>query len=71
MSQPVMREVRASDLENLLDAAQICAEDLSIEIAERYQGRDKYPTLQRRYENDMAPVHRLQACIVAIKVMTD
>ena len=70
MSEPVTVSIKLSDLENLLDSAKICAEDLACEIANTYpqESREKYPSYQRKYENDMAQVKRLNACISMVKI---
>lgn len=68
MSEPVTIQLKLSDVENLLDAATVCAEDLSTELDERYNLRDRVPTQQRRWENDMAYVNRLIACISTVKI---
>ena len=70
MGDPVKVSVKLSDLENLLDAAKICAEDLAIEIASNYppESRNKYRAYQRKYDNDMAVVDRAIACISMINI---
>ena len=70
MSEPVKVSIKLGDLENLLDSAQICAEDLSIEIENRYpqESRAKYPSYQRKYDNDMSAVSRLTACVSMVKI---
>lgn len=68
--EPLTVTVKLSNLENLLDAAKICAEDLTVEIENTYPkaSRDKYPSYQRKYENDMSAVDRLNACIATVKI---
>ena len=70
MSDQVKVSIKLADLENLLDAAKICAEDLACEIASTYpkENRDKYPSYQRKYENDMAVVDRAMACISMVNI---
>lgn len=38
-----------------------CADDLAAELANRYAGTLDYPSMARKFENDMAPVRRARA----------
>lgn len=67
MADPVMVTVPLELMLEIRDTLQECSEDLEAEIDARYpfESRQQYPTLQRRYTNDMeAPIrasHLVQA----------
>lgn len=67
MADPVMVSVDRDTLEALLGAAEVCAEDLSLELKERYKYRETVPTEMRRYNNDMMEVERLMSFASKIK----
>lgn len=68
MADPLQMTVRMSDLDNLLDAAKECSEDLRHELNQRYVGRAKSPTEMRRWKRDVACVDRLEACIATMRI---
>ena len=60
MSDPVTIEVAIDDLERLLRLASECSEDLLAELDERYSCRSDYPSEQRRYLRETAPIESLR-----------
>lgn len=62
MDDPVMVSIPMDMMRDIRDALRTCAEDLKVELDDRYPEaqRDKYPTYQRRWDNDMEPVRRAQ-----------
>ena len=45
------------------DTLRECAEDLAIELDERYSAREPYPSERRKYENEMRPVYRARTLL--------
>ena len=50
--------------QEMAEAASECADDLAVEVHERYRGaQDTYPSETRRYERDIEPVTKLRAAL--------
>jgi hypothetical protein len=64
---PVMRMVPVDDFDELIAAADECAEDLEAEISASYPMRLVHKVEGRRYERDMAPVRRLRAAVARVR----
>lgn len=62
MDDPVMVSIPMDMMRDIRDALRTCAEDLAIEVDARYPAleRKKYPTYQRRWNNDMETVRQAQ-----------
>lgn len=59
-------EVDLNYFNDLVDAALECADDLEVELQDRYPSRSEQPVQQRRFVRDMQPVLRLR--VVAQKL---
>ena len=65
--------IRSALLSDLLMLASECAEDLAVEIEDRYPQhmRKETPTYQRRYNRDIEVVERLEDVIRQVKTAAD
>ena len=64
--QPVTVQIELKDLENLIERAQRCAEDLVVEVERSSPGDD--PVVVRRRERDLIEARWLLSAIPALKV---
>lgn len=56
-------EAQARRIEALEGALRECADDLEVEVAERYKGCGDHPAIAPKVERDMAPVEAARALL--------